>query len=185
LSGRSARAIAVPAGERGRVDGIVAALHAEVRRPQDTYSADLQGNLIATLLLWLERWYDASRAERQDPGDAAIGLHRRFVALLEQDFPRHHDAVHYADALGVPRAALARTLTQQTGRATKDLILERVMLEAARLLRFTDQHVGEIAFAVGFGDQLYFSRAFKRAYGVPPVAYRDAARGRRPEALPS
>jgi AraC family transcriptional regulator, transcriptional activator of pobA len=52
------------------------------------------------------------------------------------------------------------------------------MLEAARLLRFTDLSVGEIAFRVGLGDQLYFSRAFKRHYGESPVAYRDRLRGR-------
>ena len=52
------------------------------------------------------------------------------------------------------------------------------MLEAARLLRFTDLTVGEVAHRVGFDDQLYFSRAFKRharraAAGVPARA-RDA-----------
>lgn len=178
LTGNAGRAIAVPSGERDRLESVLLAVHAEVRRPQDSYSADLMGNLIATVLLWLERWYDASRVEREDPGDASVRLHRRFVSRLEGDFRRHHDAVHYADALGVPRAALARTLVQETGRTTKDLILDRVMLEAARLLRFTDQTVGEVAYAVGFGDQLYFSRAFKRHFGVAPMGYRDAARGR-------
>ena len=53
------------------------------------------------------------------------------------------------------------------------------MLEAARLLRFTDLTVGEVAFRAGFGDQLYFSRAFKRHRGEAPMAYRErAARGR-------
>jgi len=46
------------------------------------------------------------------------------------------------------------------------------MLEAARLLRFTDLTVGEIPFRAGFDDQLYFSRAFKRHYGVAPSVYR-------------
>ena len=48
------------------------------------------------------------------------------------------------------------------------------MLEAARLLRFTDLTVGEVAHRVGFDDPLYFSRAFKRHAGEPPMAYRDA-----------
>ena len=38
------------------------------------------------------------------------------------------------------------------------------MIEAARLLRFTDLAVGEVAVRVGFDDQFYFSRAFKRHY---------------------
>ena len=38
------------------------------------------------------------------------------------------------------------------------------MLEAARLLRFTDLTVGEVARRVGYEDPLYFSRAFKRRH---------------------
>jgi AraC family transcriptional activator of pobA len=51
------------------------------------------------------------------------------------------------------------------------------MLEAKRLLRYTDLTVGEIAHRVGFADQLYFSRAFKRNAGRAPQAYRDEVRG--------
>ena len=105
--------------------------------------------------------------------DAEVQLHRRFAAVLERDFRDHHDAAHYADALAVPAAALSRALSAVTGRSTKELVTDRVMLEAARRLRFTDATVGEISHAVGFGDPLYFSRAFKRHAGESPTIYRD------------
>jgi AraC family transcriptional activator of pobA len=98
------------------------------------------------------------------------------VRLLESDFAAHHDARHYADALGVPPAALSRALVALTGRSTKELVTERVMLEAMRLLRFTDLTIGEVAFRVGFGDQLYFSRAFKKYAGAAPQAWREGQR---------
>lgn len=177
LSGQGARAIDVPPGDAPRLDAVLGALHHELRRPPDTYTADVAANLIAAVLLWLGRWYDGAHGERHEQADVDVALHRRFIRLLEDDFAVHHDAGHYADALAVPRAALARVLVEQTGRTTKDLILDRVMVEARRLLRFTDLTVGEIAFRVGFADQLYFSRAFKREVGVPPVAYRAATRG--------
>ena len=50
------------------------------------------------------------------------------------------------------------------------------MLEAARLLRFTDRTIGEVSHAVGFTDPLYFSRAFKRHFGLSPQAARQASR---------
>ncbi len=54
------------------------------------------------------------------------------------------------------------------------------MLEAARLLRFTDLTVGEVAHRAGFADPLYFSRAFKRHAGEAPMAYRGGARAGSP-----
>jgi AraC family transcriptional regulator, transcriptional activator of pobA len=69
-----------------------------------------------------------------------------------------------------------------TGRGTKELITERRMLEAARLLRFSDLTIGEVAHRAGFDDQLYFSRAFKRRFGEAPKVYRERVRGRDPAA---
>jgi AraC family transcriptional activator of pobA len=178
LAGRGGRSVTVPSDEVGALEAVIAALRSESARPADPRSAELERHLVSVLLLWVERWYDASRTEFRAGDDAEVELHRRFAQLLERDFARHHDAAHYADALAVPPAALARALTHVTGRSTKDLVLDRVMLEAARLLRFTDLTVQEIAFRVGFDDPLYFSRAFKRRHGEAPMAYRDRTRGR-------
>ena len=178
LAGRGGRTVVVPRGEHARLDALIDALGAELQRPADEHSPELQRHLLSTILLWIERWYDATRTERRAVDDAEVQLHRRFTRLLEDDFAAHHDAAHYADALAVPPAALSRALSQVTGRATKDLILDRVMLEAARLLRFTDLTVGEVARRVGYDDPLYFSRAFKRRHDEAPQVYRDAARGK-------
>ncbi len=172
LAARGARVVAVPAGEADRLEAVLGALAAEARRPPDPLSADLQRHLLGVLLLWVERWYEGGRTEQRDADDAEVQLHRRFAEVLERDFARHHDAAHYAEALGVPGAALSRALAHVTGRPTKELVTDRVMLEAARLLRFTDLTVGEVAFRTGFADQLYFSRAFKRHHGRAPSAYR-------------
>ncbi len=177
LTGRGGRTVPVPDGEVAPLEGVIGALHAESVLPPDARAAELAHHLITALLLWVERWYDASRSEAREPGDAEVQLQRRFARLLEDDFARHHDAGHYADALGVPPAALSRALTEATGRGTKELITDRVMLEAARLLRFTDLTAGEIAHRAGFADPLYFSRAFKRHTGEPPMEYRRRARG--------
>ena len=178
VTGRGGRRVPVPPGEHDRLDALIASLAAETARPPDGRSAELERHLLSVVLLWTERWYDATRTERRAPDDADVQLHRRFAALLEQDFARHHDAGHYAEELRVPPPALSKALTHITGRSTKELITDRVMLEAARLLRFTDLTVGEIAFRVGFDDQLYFSRAFKRFHGEPPMAYRARSRGK-------
>ena len=161
---RDSRMIAVP--EPGAIDALVAALEAESVRAPDPRADEVARHLVMTLLLWLERWHDAGH------DDADTALLRRFATVLERDFARHHEAGHYADALAVPQPVLTRALRSVTGSGLKELVGDRVLLEGARLLRFTDLDVGEIAFRIGFGDRLYFSRAFKRRYGVSPTAYR-------------
>jgi AraC family transcriptional regulator, transcriptional activator of pobA len=180
LDRRGARTVAVPAGDAGHLAAVVEALAAETGRPGDSRSVDLQRHLLLALLLWVERWYDAVRTEQRDADDAELQLYRRFTEVLEREFARHHEAGHYADVLRVPQALLSRSLAAVTGRGTKELITERRMLEAARLLRFSDLTVGEVARRAGFDDQLYFSRAFKRRSGEAPMAYRERVRGRAP-----
>jgi AraC family transcriptional activator of pobA len=177
LAGRGGRTVPMPAESCDTMTPLFRAIAEESERAPDPYSADVIRHLIATILLWTERWYDAGREERREGDDLEVQLLRRFTEQLERDFAAHHDARHYADALALPGPALSRTLTRLTGRSTKELVTERVMVEAARLLRYTDLTVGQIAYRVGFTDPLYFSRAFKRQTGSSPQSYREAVRG--------
>jgi AraC family transcriptional activator of pobA len=177
LAGCGGWGVTIPQGYVDALESVIKTLAAEAAGPLDSHSADLQRHLLSVILVWIERWYDAERTERRDVGDTGIQLFRRFARVLERDFADHHDAVHYADALAVPPAALSQALNRVTGRSTKELVTDRVMLEAARLLRFTDRTIGEIAYETGFADPLYFSRAFKRHHGHAPSAYRDLSRG--------
>jgi AraC family transcriptional activator of pobA len=181
IGSRAVQTVAVPAGETVRLEAAIELLAEETRRPPDSRSVDLQRHFLSALLLWVERWYEATRTEQRDADDPDLQLYRRFSEVLERDYARNHDAPHYADALAVPQAALSRALADVTGRTTKELITDRRMLEAARLLRFSEMTVGEVAYRAGYGDQLYFSRAFKRQFGEAPSAYRERLRGRAPE----
>jgi AraC family transcriptional regulator, transcriptional activator of pobA len=180
LAGCGGWGVVVPPDHVDALESVIRTLAAEAAGPPDVHSADLQRHLLSVVLVWIERWYDAERTERRDVDDAGVQLFRRFARVLERDFAAHHDAVHYADALAVPPPALSQALNRLTGRSTKELVTDRVMLEAARLLRFTDRTIGEIAFETGFSDPLYFSRAFKRHHGHAPSAYRDLSRGVQP-----
>jgi AraC family transcriptional regulator, transcriptional activator of pobA len=178
LGRRSSRTVELPPADVPRLEALIEMLAAESRRPPDGCSLDLEAHLVSVILLLIERWYDASRTGRREADDAEEQLYRRFVDVLERDYARHHDVRHYADALRVPPAALSRALAQVTGQGTKELVTDRIMTEAARLLRYSDLTVGEVAYRVGFADQMYFSRAFRRHSGASPSAYRERARGR-------
>ena len=52
------------------------------------------------------------------------------------------------------------------------------LANGSRLLRETSLSVAEIASAVGFADQSYFDKRFKRAFGRTPMAFRIGARSK-------
>ncbi len=164
--------LAMPGDDAARFDALLDLLRVEVERPAAPESAELRRNLLSAALLWAQRWREADLEDRGASG-TDVQLLREFQELLERDFAEDHDAGHYADALGVTTGTLSRTLTALTGKPTKQLILERLMLEAARLLRFSDLSIKEIADRLGFSDQFAFSKAFKRQRGEAPLDFRS------------
>src|SRR5215218_10677129 len=174
----------VPEEDAGRFDALLDLLRVELERPAGPESAELRRSLLSAALLWAQRWREAD-LEHQGATGSDIQLHRQFQELLEDDFATNHDAGHYADGLGVTTGTLSRTLTTLTGRSTKQLILERLMLEAVRLLRFSDLSIKEIAARLGFGDQFAFSKAFKRQRGEAPLDFRGRLAGATPAKPPA
>ena len=174
FSGGSCTALSVPPDEAPRFEALLDLLRAEIERPTGPESAELRRHLLASVLLWAQRWREAQLEGRGASGPD-VELHREFVELLERDFATSHEAGHYAAELGTTTGTLSRLLTRLTGRATKQLIMDRVILEAVRLLRFSDLSIKEIAARLGFTDQFAFSKAFKRQRGEAPLDYRERA----------
>ena len=171
FAGGACSALSVPPDEAPRFESLVDVLRGELERPPGPESAELRRHLLASVLLWAQRWREAQLEGRGASG-TDVELHRRFQELLERDFATSHDAGHYADEMGVTPGTLSRLLTKLTGRSTKQLVMDRVILEAARLLRFSDLSVKEIAARLGFADQFAFSKAFKQRRGEAPLDFR-------------
>jgi AraC family transcriptional activator of pobA len=172
FSGQTCTPLNVPEEDAARFDSLLDLLRVELERPAGPESAELRSHLLSAALLWAQRWrevqLEAGGASRTD-----VQLQQRFMELLERDFTVSHEAAHYAAEMGMTTGTLSRLLTKLTGRSTKQLILDRVILEAVRLLRFTDLSIKEIAAQLGFSDQFAFSKAFKRQRGEAPLDFRS------------
>jgi AraC family transcriptional activator of pobA len=172
FTGQACMSLSPPADEAERFDALLDLLRVELERSPNRESAELRRHLLSAALLWAQRWREA-QLEESGASRADVQLHRRFLETLERDFTTSHDAGHYAAELGVTPGTLSRTLTKLTGRTAKQLILDRLVLEAVRLLRFSDLSVKEIAARLGFSDQFAFSKAFKRQRGEAPLDFRN------------
>lgn len=76
-----------------------------------------------------------------------------------------------AKAVGVSRSHLYRVFMSNVGQSPIDYLTSYRISEACFLLKNSQLSIAEIAVSVGFFDQFYFSRVFKKSKGVPPSKY--------------
>ncbi|MEC3879450.1 helix-turn-helix domain-containing protein [Parapedobacter sp. 10938] len=121
----------------------------------------------------------ASKAKKQlidsvslsDSAQGAAG--KLFQQLLEDHFTVEHAIHFYAEKLNLSPSAFSKRVKQQLGKAPSSLIQERVILESKKQLHLTYLSVKEIATQLGFGDEHYFSRYFKKHVGISPSKFRE------------
>jgi AraC-like DNA-binding protein len=106
--------------------------------------------------------------------DESAGLlTKRFLQLVERNFLTPGAVVDYAEVLGVTTNHLIETTKHTMGKPAGRIIRERVVLEAKRLLRYSERPVSDIAYDLGFEDHSYFSRFFRKNTGMCPTEFRD------------
>ena len=121
------------------------------------------------------RGEQASVEKRQGARDTLV---QRYRALVETHYREHQPLAFYADSLGVTPDHLSRICRQICGHSALDLLHERVMLEARRLLAYTPMPVSAVATELGYQDPAYFSKFFTKCVGDTPSDYRElVARG--------
>lgn len=99
-----------------------------------------------------------------------------YEAAVEREFTRKHRVGDYASALGYSVRTLTRATLAATGSTAKQFIDARVLLEARRLLAYSELTSAEIARHLGFADPGDFGKFFRRHDGRTPLAFRAASR---------
>lgn len=109
----------------------------------------------------------------------------RFRNQLEDGHPHSRRVEDYAARLGCSVRTLTRASLAVTGRTAKQVVDDRVALEARRLLACTDLSVAEIGRRLGFGEPTNFGRFFHREVGTSPGGFRMEATDSGPARVPS
>ena len=92
--------------------------------------------------------------------------------IIDYNFDKEITIARIADTLCVDPAYLTRKFAQRHGISPKEYLVEKRIAQAKKLLKETNVSIKGIAVSVGYADQLYFSRIFKRKEGLSPLAYR-------------
>ena len=101
--------------------------------------------------------------------------HRMFLAFrreIEHNFHKLHTVKEYASLMNISTRTLTNYVAECSNFSPLEMITNRIILEAKRLLRYSDLMVKEIAFRLGFEDPSYFVKFFKRLVKCSPADYR-------------
>ncbi|MBW6439421.1 AraC family transcriptional regulator [Actinoplanes hulinensis] len=159
---------------------VFAHLAADAAGPPGPVAAALLRHELAALLL---------RIATLDPG-SALRAHvesrtfERFRRRLEERFPHTRRVEDYAAELGCSVRTLTRASLALTGRTAKQVVDDRVALQARRMLAATSMSVAEVGRGLGFGEPTNFGRFFHRETGLSPGQFRGRFITGQPAAIP-
>jgi AraC-like DNA-binding protein len=101
---------------------------------------------------------------------------RGFKEFLEKQYKQFHKVNEYAAHLQLTSNYLNEVIKTETGLSAKDIIQDRIMLEAKRLATYSELSLKEIAYELGFDDPAHFSKYFKNITGKDFTGFRDQIR---------
>lgn len=90
------------------------------------------------------------------------------IELIERSYMQDITVEDIADYCRLNRSYLGKLFRGETGKSTQEYLIEYRMKVACRYLRETTAPIGTIALSVGYQNQLHFSRAFRKTYGLSP-----------------
>ena len=99
-------------------------------------------------------------------------IFERFNILLENKYVEYAYADLFAGVLGISQKKLNAVAKEFTGKTACQLVEEKIVSVTVELLKQPNLPIQEIAWQLGFEDQYYFSRMFKKQTGHSPRQYK-------------
>ncbi len=144
----------------------------ELENIKDNYQSDILQNVLHNLLLLSER-----ERRQQDFTEIKKGADLDFVMLfkdvLEVNFKTHKQVNFYAKELIITEKRLNQATTKVFGKTPKEIIDDRIILEAKRILAHTTESIKEIGYSLGFDEPTNFIKYFKKHSLSTPSEFRE------------
>jgi len=133
-------------------------------------------SLLVALFVQIARISQSAESSAELPRTRKAAQIERFRELLDTHCRERLPVEHYAAALGVTAGQLTRVCREVLGMSTLEAINARAVHEAQRELVYSTLSIKQVAAELGFDDEAYFGRFFKKQTGLRPTEFRDMAR---------
>lgn len=131
-------------------------------------------HLIGHLYLFFDAMLQSITKEQRGNGKRLQDYYiREALSYIEQNFQNNITVEEIAKICGLNRSYFGKIFKDFTGKTPQQFLLTYRMIKATELLKLTKLSIREISNAVGYTNQLHFSRAFKNIYNISPKEWRN------------
>ncbi len=131
-------------------------------------------HLIGHLYLFLDYLTQSSKSTKLVQSSKMSDYYiKEAIHYIEQNFQNNISVEDIASVCGINRSYFGKIFRNTLGRSPQEFLINYRMTKAAELLKLTSLSIAEISSAVGYENQLHFSRAFKKIYGISPREWRN------------
>jgi AraC-like DNA-binding protein len=138
---------------------------------KDDLQNDMLLMMLKRLLILCTRIYK-EQTELTTFDKSQLDIVREYNYLVESNFKTKHQVADYAEMLNKVQKHYLIYSKIQRKKSPLQIIQDRTILEARRLLRYSDKSIKEIAYEIGYEDIQSFSRFFKKIEGVSPSDFK-------------
>ncbi len=128
---------------------------------------------VALIAVWFERRMDRNERAGPPKSSAAQRLVRDFTRLIGEEVDAGKSVSDFAAALSVTPTHLSRVCRDSFGKPASEVLQDRLILEARRLLGDPELKVRDVSDRLGFSSPAYFTRLFTQRTGASPTAFRS------------
>ncbi len=137
----------------------------------DELLAELLKNLLKNLLIRSNRLFKQQFTE-VEVDEPNFDIVRKLSSLIEMYYTKEKQVEVYAGMMGMSASSLTKKLQLIGVGSPSQILRERIITEAKRLLIYSEKSIKEISFILGYDDPHYFSRLFSNSTGMPASDYR-------------
>ena len=130
-------------------------------------------HLMGHLYLFIDYLSRSSSSQIATSGRVRDFYIKEALNYIEQNFQNDISVENIASFCGLNRTYFGRIFKETVGKSPQQFLLSYRMAKAAELLKLTEITINDVGNAVGYPNQLHFSRAFKNVYGVSPREWRN------------
>ena len=130
-------------------------------------------HVLGHLFLMLDDLTRSSSKRLMQTGKIRDFYIKEAISFIEQNFQNDISVEDIAGFCNLNRSYFGKIFRDTLGKSPQEFLISYRMSKAAELLKLTELSVGDISSAVGYLNQLHFSRAFKKIYGTSPRQWRN------------